>query len=195
MAARTGHDPMVEQMLAVHAEFEPPLGHKTEVIEGSMVIAPLPSLRHSLVRSELQRQLNQLLPTHLLVTNTVTLDMMATGERYVPDLLVVHEDALEGHDWLMNPADAELVAEIVSPSNSRHDRVVKVRGYAASAVRIYLLIDPLEESVTLFFEPSSGTYRQMCRVPFGTSVALPPPYNGKLDTGVFASRPAGTSDI
>jgi Uma2 family endonuclease len=186
MAAPIYHDPLVEQMLAIHAEFEPPEGHKAEVIEGNIVLSPTPSRHHGLIFSELLGQFVQLLPPHLRVTTNVTLDMTTTDERYVPDLLIAHKDALHSPEWLMDPAEAELVAEIVSPSNSRHDRVVKVRGYAASAVPIYLLIDPLEESVTLFFEPSDGTYQQVHRVPFGTSIALPPPYSGKLDTGIFA---------
>jgi Uma2 family endonuclease len=159
MAAPIYHDPLVEQILAVHAEFEPPEGHKAEVIEGNIVVSPTPSRHHGKTHSKLHRQL---------------------------------------HTLLLDPADAELVAEIVSPSNSRNDRVVKLRGYEASGVPIYLLIDPLEESATLFFEPSDGTYQQVRRVPFGTSIALPPPYSGKLDTGAFISRatsPGGTSDI
>jgi Uma2 family endonuclease len=198
MAAPIYHDPLVEQILAVHAEFEPPEGHKAEVIEGNIVLSPTPSRHHGKIYSKLHRQLHALLPAHLDITTNVTLDMTATDERYVPDLLVVHEDALEGGEWLLDPADAELVVEIVSPSNSRNDRVVKVRGYAASAVPVYLLIDPLEESVTLFSDPSDGMYQQMGRVPFGRSIALPPPCDGKLDTAAFiprAASPGGTSDI
>jgi Uma2 family endonuclease len=186
MAAPIYDDPLVEQILTVHAKFGPPEGHKAEVIGGNIVVAPTPSRRHGRIYSKLHKQLSRLLPSYLDVTTNVTLDMVATGERYVPDVLVVHEDALQSGEWLLDPADAELVAEIVSPSNSGHDRVVKVRGYAAAAVPSYLLVDPLEESVTLFFEPSDGSYRQVHRVPFGTSIALPPPYSGKLDTSVFA---------
>lgn len=147
---------------------------------------PSPSGRHGLIFAKPQAQLNRLLPSHLLITTMVTLDMAATSERYIPDVLVMHEDALASDEWLLAASDAELVAEIVSPSNSYQDRVVKVRGYAASAVPIYLLVDPLEHYVTLFYEPSGGLYQQVHRVPFGASVALPAPYSGKLDTSVFS---------
>jgi Uma2 family endonuclease len=112
--------------------------------------------------------------------------MTATSERYMPDLLVMHEKALRTEQWLLDPAEAEIVAEIGSPSNASHDRVVKVRGYAASGVPIYLLVDPLEQAVTLFFEPSGDCYQQMHRVPFGATISLPEPYVGKIDTSVFA---------
>jgi Uma2 family endonuclease len=185
MAAPIHRDPLVEQILEVHAGFEPPEGHKAEVIGGNIVVSPTPSGRHGLIFDRLHRQLVKLLPTHLAVTNNITVDMTATGERYIPDLLVVHEETLLRIDWLLDPAEVELVAAIVSPSNSRHDRVVKVRGYAACAVPIYLLIDPLEQAVTLFFEPHDGAYQQVHRVPFGAGIALPEPYSGKIDTSVL----------
>jgi hypothetical protein len=86
---------------------------------------------------------------------------------------------------LLDAAGGELVAEIVSPSDSRTDRVVEVRGYAAADVPVYLLVDPLERAVTPFFEPVDGSYQQMRRVHFGTAVPLPAPFDGKIDTGRF----------
>jgi hypothetical protein len=116
---------------------------RTEVIEREIVVAPTWSGHLALI------------PDELLVTDRVTVTMTATGERYLPDLLVAPEGALR-REWLPDPADVEPVAEIVSPFSSRHDRVGEVHGYAVSAV------------------------------PFGVSVALPEPYSGKVDTGVFA---------
>ncbi|HYS40065.1 MAG TPA: Uma2 family endonuclease [Pseudonocardiaceae bacterium] len=186
MAAPNSHDPAVEQILELHDKFESPEGHKAEVIGGTIIVSPSPSGRHGLIYDELHAQLRRLLPTSLAVTATITLSMPATGERYIPDLLVISKHVLDTTDWLFPASDAELVVEIVSPSNSRHDRVTKVRGYAASGVPIYLLVDPLERSVTLFSEPAGECYRQVHQVPFGSAVALPEPYSGKLDTSVFA---------
>ncbi len=185
MAAPSYPDPSAEQILALHDKFESPEGHKAEVIEGNIVLSPSPSGRHSLIYAKLQRQLDRLMPAHLAVTNTVTLEVAATGERYMPDVLVMSQDVLDSDEWVFPADQAELVAEIVSPSNARHDRVVKLRGYAASGVPVYLLVDPLERSVTLFFEPVGQSYQQMHRVPFGASIALPAPYQGKIDTAAF----------
>jgi Uma2 family endonuclease len=179
------HDPLVDQILAMHDKFDPPGGHKAEVIGGNIVVSPSPSRRHGLIYSRLHKQLSRALPTHLAVTNTVTVDLPATGERYIPDLLVVDESAMDTEEWLLPADQAEMVVEIVSPSNARTDRVAKVRGYAASGVPIYLLIDPLERSVTLFTEPAGSCYQEMNRVPFGKEIALPEPYVGSIDTSVF----------
>jgi Uma2 family endonuclease len=185
MAAPIHRDPSVEQILALHEEFEPPMGHKAEIIGGLFVVSPPPSGRHRLIYARLHAQLRQLRPESVAVINTITLDMAATSERYMPDVLVIAEDILKSDKWLFPADQAELVAEIVSPSDAGHDRVTKVRGYAASGVPIYLLVDPLEQSVTLFFEPAGETYQQMHRVPFGASIELPKPYSGKLDTSMF----------
>lgn len=186
MAAPVHHETPIEQILALHDKLNVPEGHKAEVIEGTIVVSPSPSGRHSVIYAMLQRQLDQLMPAHVIVTNTVTLEMAATGERYMPDVLVMSRDVLDSDDWLFPADQAELVVEIVSPYNARHDRVVKVRGYAASGVPIYLLVDPLEQAVTLFCEPAGDAYQQVHRMPFGASVELPEPYSGKIDTGAFA---------
>lgn len=186
MAAPIHHDPSIEHVLLMHETFDPPEGSKSEVIGGNIVVSPSPPGRHNLIHSRLHRLLDSALPTGLLVTDTVTLDLTATGERYVPDLLVIQEEALDSDEWLFPAKDAELVVEIVSPSNAAQDRVVKVRGYAASGVPVYLLVDPLERTVTLFTEPADGSYRAVHRVPFGDPLPLPAPFTGTLDTAVFA---------
>lgn len=186
MAAPVHHDPSVEQILAMHAEMHVSEGLKAEVIEGTIVVSPSPSSRHALIFDELQTQLKRLVSADVAVTNTVTLDMSATAERYMPDLLVLPKDTLRSDGWLVDPADVELVAEIVSRHNARHDRVVKVRGYAAANVPVYLLIDPLEQVVTMFYEPADGCYQQSHRAHFGATIGLPEPFNGKIDTAVFS---------
>jgi Uma2 family endonuclease len=179
-------DPSVEQILELHENFEAPEGHKVEVIGGNIIVSPSSTGRHALMNGNLHAELRQLMPRHLAVANGVTLDMTATNERYVPDTLVVSKAVLDTDEWLIGTDQAELVAEIVSPSSADNDRETKVHGCAASGVPIYLLVDPLERSVTSFSEPAGECYQQVHRVPFGASIELPKPYSCKLDTSVFA---------
>lgn len=194
MAAPIHDDSWDARVLALHAEIELPEGSKAEVIEGLIEVSPSPAGRHSLIQFRLQTQLMNLVPTGVAVATGVTLDMTKTGERYVPDLIAIEEKILETEKWLFDATSAILVAEIVSPHNARHDRVVKVRGYAECGVPVYLLVDPLEQATTLFYEPAGVCYRQAHRVPFGAALSLPEPYVGKIDTGVFARSggPVGT---
>jgi hypothetical protein len=71
------------------------------------VISPL--LSRGLVYDELHAQLRRLLPSSLAVTNTITLEMAATNERYLPDLLVIKQDILGSGRWLVAADQADLV--------------------------------------------------------------------------------------
>ena len=71
-----------------------------------------------------------------------------------------------------------LVAEVVSPSSQRQDRVVKARAYAQGQIPLYLLIDPLAEpvAVTLFTDPGQNGYGGCEQVQAGQALPLPEPF-------------------
>lgn len=186
MAAPALPDALIEHVLSFHDHFDPPEGFTAEVIEGTIVVSPTPSGRHGWIFKRLLLQLETALPAGLESTNNITLHMPATDERYIPDLVVLATATMDTEEWLLQASDAELVAEIVSPSNSATDRVTKVRGYAASGVPIYLLVDPLEQTVTLFSKPAGDSYQDVHRVLFGGKLDLPEPFTGALDTGQFS---------
>jgi Uma2 family endonuclease len=77
-----------------------------------------------------------------------------------------------------------LVAEVVSPSSQRRDRVAKPRAYAQGGVPLYLLIDQLADpaSVTLFSGPAESSYRISERAGAGRALRLPEPFGVALDT-------------
>jgi Uma2 family endonuclease len=185
MAAPAYHDPSIDEILELHDHFDPPAGHTAEVIGGQLVLSATPVGRHGLIFTRLLRQLTPLLPTGMEATNNITLQMPATRERYIPDLVVMAYATLDSDDWLFEADDAELVVEIVSPSNARDDRVTKVGGYAASGVPIYRLVDPLDKIVTLFETPEGESYRHRRRAPFGETLMLPEPFDGPLDTALL----------
>lgn len=93
--------------------------------------------------------------------------------------------------WTLPAEKAELVVEITSPSNANHDRIAKVRGYAAAGVPLYLLLDPCHGRVptaTLYGEPENGTYRVLSAVEYGEKLVLPEPFACDVDTSVFPVR-------
>lgn len=180
------HDPTIDQVLDAHDHFDPPEGFRAEVIGGNIVLSPTPAGNHNYVYAMLHTQLIGLAPKNMAVTNTTTVSLPATEERYVPDVIVLPKSVLRSEEWVFQADDIELVAEIVSPSSRRIDRVIKLCGYAASGVSGYLLIDPLERTVTLFTEPVGESYQGIHRVPFGEKLALPEPFDGVIDTAEFA---------
>ena len=52
---------------------------------------------------------------------------------------------------------ADLVAEVVSPSNTRRQLAAKVREYFASGVRIVWVVDPEDRTATVYRGPGNGT--------------------------------------
>jgi Uma2 family endonuclease len=77
-----------------------------------------------------------------------------------------------------------LVAEVTSKGNAIRDRFTKPRTCALSEVPLYLLVDPVEEpmSVTLFSEPGEDGYGTLDRVTVGEKLWLPEPFAMALDT-------------
>ncbi|MEU7553438.1 Uma2 family endonuclease [Streptomyces sp. NPDC044571] len=78
---------------------------------------------------------------------------------------------------------AALIVEVTSESNAETGRVVKRKRYAEYGAPLYLLVDRLDKSVTLFAEPGRLGYAEVDGPhAFGTPVRLPEPFGIDLDT-------------
>lgn len=159
-------------------------GHRAELIDGQIVVSPSASRRHSSAIDKLIDSLVDVKRSNGWEFHTnLTVHISATRERLIPDLMIAPKDApgfgkneLLGHGVL-------LVAEVVSPSSQRHDRVAKLRAYAQGRVPLYLLIDQVAEpaSVTLFSDPADDTYQTRDRATAGQALQLPEPFGNSLD--------------
>lgn len=99
-----------------------------------------------------------------------------------PDIAVVPEALAKGGGALL-PDQTLLVVEVTSESHAETDRVVKRRRYAEYRAPLYLLVDRIEGSVTLFSEPGDLGYTHVDGPhPFGTVLRLPDPFGLDLDT-------------
>ncbi len=101
----------------------------------------------------------------------------------MPDLMVAPPDAPGFGNDELQPNGVLLVAEVVSPSSQRQDRVAKLRAYAQGRVPLYLLIDPVADpaTVTLFSEPGSGGHGSRASARADGTLQLPPPFPVKLE--------------
>jgi Uma2 family endonuclease len=75
-----------------------------------------------------------------------------------PDLVVVCDKSKIDKQGCNGAPD--LVIEILSPSNSRHDRIVKFQKYLAAGVREYWVVDPDNKGVEVHVLQDGG-YRTM----------------------------------
>ncbi|WP_046777710.1 Uma2 family endonuclease [Streptomyces yangpuensis] len=157
-------------------------GGRAEVVEG--VIDPLSyGWDHERTRDVLRAQLSGAAERLRCVAGSGDLDLPGSPNWYVPDLAVVPESLTRGAGALV-PGQTLLVAEVASESSAETDRIVKRRRYAEYGAPLYLLVDRLERSVTLFAEPGSLGYTKVDGPhPFGTVVRLPEPFDVDLDTG------------
>jgi Uma2 family endonuclease len=71
----------------------------------------------------------------------------------VPDLLVICDPAKLDERGCNGAPD--LVIEILSPSNTQHDRLVKFNKYQDAGVREYWIVDPEDRAVQVFLHDGS----------------------------------------
>lgn len=91
----------------------------------------------------------------------VVMRLDAIRSRREPDLMVILNDSLSRlqETYLEGPAD--IVIEIVSPSNESVDRVSKKSEYERGGVKEYWLFDPRHRETTFYHLDEAGKYVQI----------------------------------
>lgn len=171
-------------------EMEWPEGSKVEIIEGIVTVSPAPASRHNLITELIQYGLYSVIPRDWGIYQTQAIAVPSRLGMLIPDLVVVprRELAEAESDSYIPAAVAEIVVEITSKSNARHDRITKPAAYAAAGIPLYLLVDRWAEggpTVTLHGEPKAGVYRVLCAAKFGDPIKLPSPFDLVIDTSEF----------
>ena len=83
------------------------------------------------------------------------------------------------------PADFGLLVEIVSPSSTGMDRVLKPAEYAAAGVPFFWRVETEPVMELIGYELADGAYREVARAASG-SVALPAPYRVVIDVDALS---------
>lgn len=138
---------------------EGPEGERAELIEGQIYdMAPAPSGVHQEILADLTAQLRDYLrgkkckvfpapyDVRLFAGKEDTLENVDTVVQ--PDISIVCDpDKLDEKGCKGAP---DMVAEILSRSSQRHDRLTKFNLYQRAGVREYWIIDPFLETVQVF---------------------------------------------
>jgi Uma2 family endonuclease len=133
---------------------------RLEYADGFLEVLPMPTISHQLILRFLDRQLDD-----FVVAGKLGIALPAgyrvrirPGKYREPDILFIsreHASAI-GKDWCTK---ADLVMEIVSEHNRRHDLVTKRDEYARAGIPEYWIVDPEEETITIFvLKPRRKTY-------------------------------------
>ncbi|MER6567074.1 Uma2 family endonuclease [Streptomyces sp. NPDC001093] len=169
-------------------EMEWPEGSKVEIIEGIITVSPTPAFRHNVIAERIQRRLYSVIPDDWGIFQTLSIAVPSRLGMFIPDLLVTLVQEPPETDSYIPAALAELVVEVTSKSNARHDRVSKAAAYATAGIPLYLLIDrwaPGGPTATLYGEPKGDVYRVLSAVKFGDPIKLPAPFDITIDTSEF----------
>ena len=134
-------------------------GERAELIDGEAVmIAPPPAREHQKISGELFVQLHACLKGKRCEVYAAPFAVRLferDGDRpedvdtmVEPDITVVCDPSkLDKHGCKGAP---DMVAEILSPSTRRHDRLTKFNLYQRAGVREYWIVDPADKSVQVF---------------------------------------------
>ena len=135
-------------------------GRRHELIDGEHYVSAAPNVRHQTILGNLYAILRELIRKHDLGwlwfgPLAVKLSEVDVVE---PDLLFLaraHGDRRTG-THLDGPPD--LVVEVLSESNRRHDEVTKRRLYDRAGVEEYWIVDPVLESVKVYRRGNDGAF-------------------------------------
>ena len=138
-------------------------GRRWEIIDGELYEMPGPNMDHAAVIMDL---IARFLPVVTALGGrifTAPVDVFfAAANPVEPDIMVLLPDSLKliVKRGLEGPPD--LLVEVISPSNPRHDRLTKRALYARGGVREYWLVDP-EAAVLEILVLDGGAYRTHVR--------------------------------
>lgn len=132
---------------------------RSEIIGGTVTIAPTPSLRHQDISRDLGFLLWQHAREHQLgMLYHAPVDVIFDDYNVVqPDLVFISRQRSEIlHEWgIMGAPD--MIVEITSPSSAERDRNAKKRLYERFGVQEYWIINPTDRSIELW-ELEDGRY-------------------------------------
>jgi Uma2 family endonuclease len=135
-------------------------GQRYQLIDGGLYVTPAAGGMHQRATRRLGEFLNAAGRQHELETlDSVAVD--CGGDTVLePDGVMLPAKVIETWPRVIPAHIVVLVAEVISPSSMRMDRMFKARMYADAGIPHYLLIEPEVPRITWLVLAASGGYEQ-----------------------------------
>lgn len=157
-------------------------GYRYEIFDGSLVVTPPPALPHAATTTNLRDRLYDQAPRHLRVVEGSAI-YPNRNNYYVPDLVVVRNEALASSAIGFDPRDVLLAIEVVSPSNPTNDLVFKRELYARFGIVEYWIADRRDRSLAVLRLADDGKYADVATLHPGERWRSDTPFPLVIDPG------------
>jgi Uma2 family endonuclease len=131
-----------------------PEGTLAELINGQIYMSPTPTNLHQRISRKLEIKLIDFIDRNFLgeifhAPLDIYLDNEANAVQ--PDIIFISkENPSQPLDEVPYQGVPDLLVEILSPSNNKHDLVVKKELYEKFGVKEYWIVDPFSKEVTVY---------------------------------------------
>ena len=151
-------------------------GHRYEIVDGSLLMAPPPSQVHQRIGGNLFMALRLAVPDGWRVLYEI--GVRVPGGNFIPDIVALRPGAAPNVDWSESD-DIALVVEIASKSTRVTDRTLKAAKYAEAGIASYWRVDA-DGTVTVHTEPVDDEYTRSVTVRPGETRRIEFPFSVEL---------------
>lgn len=161
-------------------------GCKYELVDGSLLVSPMPAKPHWRATYRLANLLRTQAPDDFIVSGENPGIIMAHGRTYrIPDISVLRAAAMHGDQLGFQPADVAIAIEILSPSNAGDDLVMKRYQYGKAGIPHYWVVDPKRRRLSLLVHDGAEDYLENAVVEPGQRWETKDPFPITLDPADF----------
>jgi Uma2 family endonuclease len=195
MAARRKRKPAWEELPRVPEPFEGLRDlreridtghHRAEIIDGALIVSPIPVIWHEKVCQWLLLSFLEACDANYWFGDSAgEIELPPTVDVICPDFMILRDASTVPDLESTRPLDRVLLtAEVISSSSIERDRVVKPRACALAGIPLYLLVDRFTKPVriSLHSRPGKDGSTDVTTVAAGEKLRLPAPFNLTLDT-------------
>jgi Uma2 family endonuclease len=122
-----------------------------ELVDGKLeLMSPAPSTLHQAISFEIQKRIALTCENEVLIFNAPIDVILSQKEVRQPDLVILRTTQLHLLSKRGIEGAPDVVVEILSPSTTKRDKLVKMKSYARHGIPEYWIVDPLSGVLELF---------------------------------------------